>query len=113
MSKIACSEMKMPFIIKFEHKDSPVCFLSNEQTERLAMFRAFAELFFSLGDDDSRAERALDDVREMKVEQMKEFKFNTDVYHYRSVLTFCSIREITYEQYGVLNELSDALALST
>lgn len=105
--------MKMPFIVKLEHNDAPVCFLSNEQTERLAMFRAFSELFFSLGDDHSRAERALDEVREMDLVQMKEYKFCTDVYHYRSVLTFSSSREITYEQYSVLSELSNDLALNT
>ena len=102
----------MPFIVQCSHQAQPVCFLSHERDEWYAIFRAYSELFFSLGDDHTRAEDAIDEIREMTLEQLKAFKFNTDVYHYRAVLAFSSIREISDEQYAVLNELSNDLGLT-
>lgn len=102
----------MPYIVKCTHQAQPVCFLSHERDEWYAIYRAYSELFYSLGDDHSRAENAIEEVRAMTVEQLKEYKFNTDVYHYRSVLSFNSIREISDEQYSVLNELRDDLGLT-
>lgn len=104
--------MEMAFIVKFDHQGSPVCFLSNEQTETLAILLALSSLFFSLGDDHSRAQKALDKASLMDLEQLKQFKFSKAFYHYRSVLAFSSIREITQEQYNVFYEFREDLSLN-
>ncbi|HGF9505365.1 TPA: hypothetical protein ACJEU7_002587 [Acinetobacter baumannii] len=96
------------FIVSFKNQGTEYTALVRGEVEADALRSAWLLLAQSHADDYSKVE---DDLVETTDEELANFGFCEDNRAYRSRFNFNEATEITAEQYQVLYELSDKLAL--